>query len=48
MKVDMRKEIAIRVFKAMLLKNIKKMGEWELTENKKGIIDPGNKTFIFK
>ncbi len=48
MKHDARKTIAMAVYKALLLQGVNKMGEWELTENKKGIIDPGNKTFIFK
>jgi len=48
MKVDMRKEIAVRVYRALLLQGIKKMGDWSLTENKEGIVDPGGKIYQFK
>ena len=47
MKVDMRKEIAIRVYKALLLQKVKQIGKWKLTQNGKGIIDPGGKTYLF-
>lgn len=48
MKVDMRKEIAIRVYRALLLQGVNQIGKWKLTINGKGIIDPGGKIFYFK
>ena len=47
MKVDMRKEIAIRVYKALLLQKVKQIGEWKLTQDGQGIIDPGGKIYLF-
>ena len=48
MKHDARKTIAMAVYNALLLQGVKKMGDWELTENKNGIIDPGGKIYILK
>ncbi len=47
-KVDMRKEIAARIHRALLAQGIQIMGKWKVTDDKKGIVDPSGKKYVIK